>query len=122
MHHTDLVPGCGHAGRLAEVLEALASFLIGSQRLRIPTLVHSNGAELALSGGIPPVTFQLPGSSDHLLIRLRRFVESPQVSKAVSLLGQRCRSHSRRAATGLSPLDLDRIEPPLRVLQQEQPA
>jgi hypothetical protein len=110
------VPGYGHGHRLAEVLEDLASFLIGSQRLRIATLVHSNGAELEFSDGSLPGIFQLLGAAVVLLIRLRRFVEPPQVLKAVPLLGQRCRSHPRRAATGCSLLDC--LEPPLGVFQE----
>src|ERR671918_260786 len=116
MHHADLVPGCGHGRWFAEVLEDLASFLVGSQRLWIATLAISNGAELDLSDGNISEGVSSFIEPNGLLISLHRFVEPPQVLKAVPLLGQRYRSHPSRPAPGLLPLD--RIEPPLRVLQQ----
>lgn len=118
MHYADPVPGYGHSHRLAEVLEDLASFLIGSQRLRIATLVHSNGAELEFSDGNISEGVSSFIEPNGLLISLHRFVEPPQVLKAVALLGQRYRSHPSHPATRCSPLD--QLEPLLGVLQQGQ--
>ena len=78
MHHADLVPGCGHGRWFAEVLEDLASFLVGSQRLRIATLVQSNVAELQSSDGNIPEGISSFIAPNGLLIRLRHFVKPPQ--------------------------------------------